>query len=102
MANYLNDPRSSNHASLIEWLNPVHHPAASGARKVRVACVQYQMRKTKSYADFERQVAYFVDIAADYEADFVLFPEFFSVQLLSHLGAKNAQGGNPPVVRPER
>ena len=34
-------------------------------RKVRVACVQYQMRKVASFADFSQQVSYFVDVAAD-------------------------------------
>jgi predicted amidohydrolase/GNAT superfamily N-acetyltransferase len=85
MPNYLRDPKSSNHASLIEWLNPDYRATRAGARKVRVACVQYQMRKVKSFAEFARQVTYFVDIAADYESDFVLLPELFSVQLLSSM-----------------
>jgi len=93
MKNYLRDPHSLNHASLIEWLNPDYKPASGGQRKVRIACVQYQMRKTKSFADFAKQVAYFVDVAADYEADFVLLPEFFSVQLLSHLDARTPLEG---------
>lgn len=93
MPNYLRDARSHNHASLIEWLNPDYKPVAPGNRKIRLACVQYKMRKTKSYADFARQVAYFVDVAADYRADFVLLPEFFSVQLLSYLDARTPQEG---------
>jgi predicted amidohydrolase len=44
--------------------------APAGARKVRVACVQYQMRKVGSFAEFARQVSYFVDVAADYRSDF--------------------------------
>ena len=82
MSNYLNDPKSHNHASLIEWLNPDYKPVAVG-RKVRVACVQYQMRKVKSFAEFARQITYFTDVAADYDADFVLFPELVTMQLLS-------------------
>lgn len=82
MPHYLNDPKSHNHASLIEWLNPDYRPVSAG-RKVRVACVQYQMRKVKSFADFARQITYFTDVAADYESDFVLFPELVTVQLLS-------------------
>ncbi len=82
MPHYLNDPKSHNHASLIEWLNPDYQPVSTG-RKVRVACVQYQMRKVKSFADFARQITYFTDVAADYESDFVLFPELVTVQLLS-------------------
>jgi len=83
MSNYLKDSKSGNHASLIEWLNPDYKAPVGGSRKVRVACVQYQMRKLKSFADFARQITYFTDVAADYESDFVLFPELVTVQLLS-------------------
>lgn len=93
MPNYLRDPRSRNHASLIEWLNPDYRPRPGGARKVRVACVQYQMRKVGAFAEFARQVSYFVDVAADYQSDFVLLPELFSVQLLSRLDAVSPQEG---------
>jgi len=93
MPHYLRDARSNNHSSLIEWLNPDYKPAPSGARKIRVACVQYQMRKLKSFADFARQVTYFVDVAADYESDFILLPELFSVQLLSQTESRSPQEG---------
>jgi predicted amidohydrolase/GNAT superfamily N-acetyltransferase len=93
MPNYLRDRRSHNHASLIEWLNPDYKPLPKGSRKVRVACVQYQMRKVSSFADFARQVTYFVDIASDYRSDFVLLPELFTVQLLSQLDALSPQEG---------
>lgn len=83
MSNYLKDPRSGNHASLIEWINPDFKPRPGGSRKVRVACVQHQMRKVKSFEDFARQITYFVDVAADYDSDFVLLPELVTVQLLS-------------------
>lgn len=83
MKNYLRDVRSRNHASLIEWVNPDFRPRKRGSRKVRVSCVQYGMRKVKSFKEFSRQIEYFIDIAADYGSDFVLLPELFSVQLLS-------------------
>jgi len=41
------------------------------------------LRKVKSFKDFINQVEYFVDIASDYHADFVLFPELFTQALLS-------------------
>jgi predicted amidohydrolase len=50
---------------------------------VRIASVQYQVRKVSSFEDFARQVEYFVDVAADYRSDFVLFPELFTIPLLS-------------------
>ncbi len=93
MTNYLRDPRSHNCGSLLEWLNPDHKPLPAGSRKVRVACVQYQMRKVREFAEFARQVAYFVDVAADYRSDFVLLPELFSAQLLSRLDALSPQEG---------
>jgi predicted amidohydrolase/GNAT superfamily N-acetyltransferase len=93
MPNYLRDPKSQNYASLIEWLNPDHKPVPAGRRRVRITCVQYQMRKVASFADFARQLEYFIDVAADYESDFVLLPELFTVQLLSHLDALSPQEG---------
>ncbi|MBE7504262.1 MAG: GNAT family N-acetyltransferase, partial [Verrucomicrobiales bacterium] len=93
MPHYLRDPRSHNFASLIEWLNPDYRAPKAGARKVRVACLQYQMRKVKSFGEFARQVTYFVDIAADYDTDFVLLPELFSVQLLSMTETLSPQEG---------
>ena len=69
---------------------------------MRVACVQYQMRKFKSFAEFARQVSYFVDVAADYQSDFVLLPELFSVQLLSQTEAKSPQEGMQKTLRVQR
>ncbi|MBM4069024.1 MAG: carbon-nitrogen hydrolase family protein [Planctomycetes bacterium] len=51
------------------------------------------MRKAASFANFSRQVAYFLDVAADYGSDFVLLPELFTLQLLSHLNALSPQEG---------
>ena len=102
MPNYLHDPKSHNYGSLIEWLNPDYKEPAPGARKVRLACVQYQMRKVTSFADFERQVTYFVDVAADYHADFVLMPEFVSVQLLSQEDAQSPIEGIRRLARYEK
>lgn len=89
---YLNDPLSLNHASFIEWLNPDYKATPTGNRKVRVACVQYKMRRVKSFAEFAKQVTYFVDVAANYNSDFVLLPELFTMQLLS---ISNATGTTP-------
>ena len=50
---------------------------------VRVVSVQYQQRGIKSFEEFSQMVEYFVDVTADYRADFVLFPELFTMQLLS-------------------
>src|SRR3954464_6857413 len=94
LRNYVRDPRSRNTAILIEWLNPDHVARAEvGARKVRVAAVQHQVRRTKDFKAFAEQLEYFVEAASGYRADFVVFPEFVSMQLLSqprmkHLSAR--------------
>jgi predicted amidohydrolase len=51
------------------------------------------MRKVASFAEFARQLEYFIDVAADYESDFVLLPELFTVQLLSQVDALSPQEG---------
>lgn len=50
---------------------------------VRVGAVQYLQRGIKSYDEFLRCVRHFVDVVADYDGDFVVFPELFTLQLLS-------------------
>lgn len=95
MPNYIRDPRSLDYAGLIEWINPDYQPkAGTEATKVRVACVQYAMRKVDGFEDFARQVRYFVETAGeDYGAEFVLFPEFLTVQLLSGLQPMGSREG---------
>lgn len=59
-------------------------PGAGGQPdRVRVAAVQFQMRGIADREEFAAKVRYFVGVAADYGADFVTFPELFTVQLLS-------------------
>jgi predicted amidohydrolase/GNAT superfamily N-acetyltransferase len=93
MPNYIHDSRSKNFASQIEWLNPDYRLAVDGERKARIACVQYQMRRIASFEDFAQQITYFVGIAADYRADFVLLPELVAAQLLSAEDALTAKEG---------
>jgi predicted amidohydrolase len=50
---------------------------------VRIACVQYEQRRIASFEAFAARVEFFVRAAADYRADFVVFPEIFTLQLLS-------------------
>ncbi|HWU78276.1 MAG TPA: GNAT family N-acetyltransferase [Rhodanobacter sp.] len=89
------DHDSLGYAVLLQWSNPriafqAFQPQAAPARKpqrlpdsVRVASVQYQQRRIRSFEEFATQVEYFTDIAADYNADFVTFPELITLQLLS-------------------
>ncbi len=91
LEDYIHDPRSRNYAAIIEWLNPDYKPEAAWGSKARVACVQYEVRGIDSFDDFAAQVQYFTETAADYETEFLLFPELFTAQLLSPLKFRSAQ-----------
>ena len=84
------DKRSRGNAVHLIWRNPYverDQPAKKriprGVESVRVAACQLQARQVKSYDEFRQNVEYFVDVASDYEADFILFPELMTLQLLS-------------------
>ncbi|MFT6397292.1 MAG: putative amidohydrolase/GNAT superfamily N-acetyltransferase [Bradymonadia bacterium] len=78
------DVESGGHAVLMEWHNPYYRPVGrSRPSKVRVASVQYQMRSVASFEGFAKQVEFFVDTASEYRADFVVFPELLTNQLLA-------------------
>ncbi len=74
------------------WKNPQYSEVAikfeerevlASTDTVRVATVQLQMRVLDSLKAFEQQIEYFVDVASDYRSDFVVFPELFTLELLS-------------------
>lgn len=64
-------------------------PDSMQERRVRITAVQYMMRKIHNFGEFAQQATYFVDVAAEYESDFVLFPELFTTQLMSFLPSKD-------------
>ncbi len=104
---YLEDSESRGFATLLEWLNPEYVTAVSfqsagqtgGEEKsdeeagheparpsrVRIATMQYLLRPIKCFEDFATQVEFFVRSAREYRSQFVLFPEYFTMQLLSYL-----------------
>ncbi|CAJ1316893.1 carbon-nitrogen hydrolase family protein [Paenibacillus sp. PK4536] len=51
--------------------------------KFRVSAVQYRLQTIASFEDFAAQVTHYVKTAQEFEVDFILFPEFFTTQLLS-------------------
>lgn len=83
--NYLPaDKESVGNAVLMEWRNPYYVPSEERTpTHMRVAAVQYQMRSVSNFDDFATQCEFFVDTAADYKADFLLFPELLTNQLLA-------------------
>ncbi|HJK94581.1 MAG TPA: bifunctional GNAT family N-acetyltransferase/carbon-nitrogen hydrolase family protein [Polyangiaceae bacterium LLY-WYZ-15_(1-7)] len=78
------DQESRGHAVLMEWLNPRYAPSAKPRARstVRVAAVQYQMRPIESFEDFAKQTEFFAETASEYRADFLVFPELLTNQLL--------------------
>jgi len=111
IADYLHDAESRNFATLLEWLNPQYAGSLSlhaskphvefaeiggelppealrddrRPRRVRVAAMQYLLRPIDCFEDFATQVRFFVRSAATYGCQFMLFPEYFTMQLLSYL-----------------
>ncbi|MFY4774113.1 GNAT family N-acetyltransferase [Metabacillus sp. RGM 3146] len=86
--NYLEDDLASNkYATLMEWNNVDYHPNSKRYFKtsfpVRICVVQYQMKLINSFEEFATQVEYYTDVASDAAADFAVFPELFTTQLMS-------------------
>ncbi|HRN28073.1 MAG: GNAT family N-acetyltransferase [Ignavibacteriaceae bacterium] len=83
------DSESGGFATLLEWNNIDYVPPIGKktitSKKVRICAVQYMMREIKSFEDFATQCEFFTDVASGYKTDFILFPEIFTLQLLSFL-----------------
>ena len=98
LQNYLKgDTESLEYATLIEWNNIYYTEGKKliNAQKevVRLGLVQWQMRLFKSVDSLIEQIEYFVDAVADYQSDFVLFPELYNAPLMAefnHLGPAEA------------
>lgn len=61
--------------------------------KFRAAAVQYLLSTISGFEPFARQVEHYVKTAQEFGADFVLFPEFFTTQLLSVSGVDGKAAG---------
>lgn len=92
LENYERDDREScGYAAHMIWYNPSkakpvtarHISPMAQHQSVRVATVQFQMRKVENEQQFQNQLEYFIDIASDYNSDFVVFPEMVTLALLS-------------------
>ncbi|HWI87337.1 MAG TPA: nitrilase-related carbon-nitrogen hydrolase [Sphingomonas sp.] len=91
LPNYLpSDKASGGFAAHMIWRNPYVDPNEPAAfrvprdvESVRLATIQLQARAVESFDEFVKNIEYFVDVAADYRSDFVVFPELFTMSLLS-------------------
>lgn len=87
------DSASRGYATFLEWTNIDYTPANKQqllrpSSLVRLSAVQYQLRRIANFDEFAVQSQFFVDVASDYKADFLLFPELFTTQLLSTIKAE--------------
>jgi len=91
LANYLpEDVRSRGFSAHMVWRNPFVDPehgpkfrVPRDVESVRIATCQLQARAVADFDEFVRHIEYFVDVASDYDADFIVFPELFTLMLLS-------------------
>jgi len=51
--------------------------------RLRVASLQYYVRPVRSFDQFREQVVALVETAVDYDCDLIVFPEYFTIQLLT-------------------
>jgi predicted amidohydrolase len=51
--------------------------------KLRVSAVQYHLQTIRSFDEFAKQSEHYIKTAEEFGAEFVLFPEFFTTQLMS-------------------
>lgn len=51
--------------------------------KIRVSAVQYHLHTITSFNEFAAQCEHYIKTAQEFGSEFVLFPEFFTTQLLS-------------------
>lgn len=51
--------------------------------KLRVSAVQYNLQTITSFEQFAAQVEHYIKTAEEFDAEFVLFPEFMTTQLMS-------------------
>ncbi|GGD90598.1 bifunctional GNAT family N-acetyltransferase/carbon-nitrogen hydrolase family protein [Paenibacillus nasutitermitis] len=95
ITNYLSDDQDSmNFAALLEWNNIEYKPGVSKIHyklsfPVRICVIQYMMKKIDSFEEFATQCEHYVDVASDYKSDFAVFPENFTMQLLSFLDERS-------------
>lgn len=50
---------------------------------IRVSAVQYHLHSIGSFEEFAAQCEHYIKTAQEFDSEFVLFPEFFTTQLLS-------------------
>ncbi len=99
------DFSSLNYSTYLEMPNPEFNLAKSRiaisgvpkrpARRIRICAAQYLMRPIRCWEEMEESVEFFVDTASASHCHFLVFPEYFSYQLISFCADR---GGLKPTV----
>lgn len=100
LKNYLTfDGESLGYATLLRWNNLYYEEKEKliNARRseVRIGLVQWQMRPTSSLDALFDQAEFFIDAVSAYNADFLLFPEYFMAPLMARFN----QLDEPKAIR---
>ncbi|MBM3290190.1 MAG: carbon-nitrogen hydrolase family protein [Candidatus Hydrogenedentes bacterium] len=69
--------------------------------RIRVSAVQYHLHSIGSFDEFAAQCEHYVRLAGEFATEFLLFPEFFTTQLLSipdDGGASSARPKSRPIA----
>src|SRR5690606_30511011 len=82
-----NDMESLGLAVLMKWENPnvdkyedrLAPYRIDESENVRICTINYEQRALKSLDEFKSIMEYFLGVAADYNCDFILFPEFVTM-----------------------
>ncbi len=87
------DEQSMEYITLLEWNNIYYqekeHIINAQQPVVSLGLVQWQMRTFPTFEYMIDHTGFFIDAVSGYQADFILFPEFFNAPLMSpynHLG----------------
>ena len=95
MKDYLpSDVESVGCAVLMRWENPMidpqgnHHYHEDQKDNVRICTINFEQRRISSFEEFQSIAEYFIGVASDYRSDFVVFPEFVTMSLLSIVNKK--------------
>lgn len=88
LTNYLPDNTEFQaYATLMEWNNIYYQEKSkiidNKPTVIRLGVVQWQMRSVNGLESLFEDIEFFVDAVSSYQADFVLFPEFFHAPLMA-------------------
>lgn len=92
------DKDSFGYAVLMRWDNPLMDSQGNKSvfyredqkDNVRICTINFEQRRIKSFEEFQSILEYFIGVASEYDCDFVVFPEFITMSLLSMVDRKLA------------